>query len=40
MSRPNALLVMGGDPIHDTPEHYELLAGSAGRAGRPESAHH
>ena len=34
MSRPNALLVMGGDPIHDTPEHYELLAGLlAGPAG-------
>ena len=34
MSRPTALLVMGGDPIHDTPEHYELLAGLlAGPAG-------
>ena len=34
MSRPKALLVMGGDPIHDTPEHYELLAGLlAGPAG-------
>ena len=34
MSRPRALLVMGGDPIHDTPEHYELLAGLlAGPAG-------
>ena len=34
MSRPSALLVMGGDPIHDTPEHYELLAGLlAGPAG-------
>ena len=34
MSRLKALLVMGGDPIHDTPEHYELLAGLlAGPAG-------
>ncbi|MAG35348.1 MAG: hypothetical protein CL878_03740 [Dehalococcoidia bacterium] len=34
MSRPEALLIMGGDPIHDTPEHYELLAGLlAGPAG-------
>lgn len=34
MARPTALLIMGGDAYHNTPEHYEALAGlMAGPAG-------
>jgi type 1 glutamine amidotransferase len=34
MARPTALLIMGGDGYHNTPAHYELLAGLiAGPAG-------
>jgi type 1 glutamine amidotransferase len=34
MGRPTALLIMGGDGYHNTPEHYEALAGLlAGPAG-------